>query len=387
MTNRHDPLNVRSEFPITERATYLNNPAIGPLSRSAHAAGVAFLDERMLDPWPDPPPTGLLRLRTLKQRVRTTFAQLYGADPSEVGVVESTSAGENIVAKALLTPGDSVVVDDLHFESSFLLYREMEKSHGITLRIVPSRHGITHVEDVAAHCDRTTKLISVSWVSNRNGYRADIGALAQLAHSHGGYLYVDAIQAIGTITADLHALDIDFLTTGAYKWLYANFGVSPFYVKQSLLPLIPNDRFGHTHVANVSDDYQFTIKHDASKYEYSAQAHTSTAQLAGALDLLARVGLRNIEAHAIPLANYLWRELDAMGYQMFTPPATQSAVVAFTHGIDVPTLNKRMADEQIAILLREGDVSLRAGVGFYNNQHDVDHFIQVMRDLRQLRRY
>ncbi len=382
-----DPLNVRAEFPVSLRSTYLNNAALGPLSRTAHAAGLAFMDERMLDPWPDPPPTGLLRVRSLKQQVRTKFAQLYGADPSEVAVVESTSAGENIVAKALLKPGDSVVVDELHFESSFLLYREMEKTHGITLRIVPHRDGITNIDDVAALCDRTTKLISVSWVSNRNGYRADVAALARLAHSHGGYLYVDAIQAIGTFPADLHALDIDFLTTGGYKWLYANFGVSPFYVKQSLLPLIPSDRFGHTHVAGMIDDYRFTVKHDASKYEYSAQAHTSTAQLNGALDLIGRIGLDAIATHAIPLANYLWRELHDMGYRMFTPPHTQSAIVAFTHGIDVPTLNARMAAERIAILLREGDVSLRAGVGFYNNRADIDHFLNVMRDLRTQRTY
>ena len=383
----HDPLNVRAEFPVTSHYTYLNNAALGPLSRTAHAAGLAFMDERMYHPWPDPPPTGLLRVRSLKQQVRTKFAQLYGADPSEVAVVESTSAGENIVANALLKPGDSVVVDELHFESSFLLYREMEKTHGITLRIVPQRDGITPIEAVATHCDRTTKLISVSWVSNRNGYRADVAALAQLAHSHGGYLYVDAIQAIGTFPADLHDLDIDFLTTGGYKWLYANFGVSPFYVKQSLLPLIPSDRFGHTHVAGMSADYRFTVKDDASKYEYAAQAHTSTAQLNGALDLIGRVGLDAIATHAIPLAHYLWRELYDMGYRMFTPPHTQSAIVAFTHGIDVRTLNARMAGERIAILLREGDTSLRTGVGFYNNRADIDHFLNVMRDLRPHRRY
>ncbi|MFM7677805.1 MAG: hypothetical protein ACKO83_03025, partial [Roseiflexaceae bacterium] len=94
----HDPLNVRAEFPVTTQYTYLNNAALGPLSRTAHAAGLAFMDERMYDPWPDPPPTGLLRVRALKQQVRTKFAQLYGADPNEVAVVESTSAGENIVA-------------------------------------------------------------------------------------------------------------------------------------------------------------------------------------------------------------------------------------------------------------------------------------------------
>jgi selenocysteine lyase/cysteine desulfurase len=157
----YDINQIRDLFPITQTHAYLNNPAIGPLSRTAHAAAVAFLDERMHSPWPDPAPSGLLRLRDRKNRVRTKFAQLYGAHPHEVGLVESTSAGENMVAQALLQPGDTVVVDDLHFESSFLLYRQLEASRGITLRIVPSRDGVVDIEDLAAAIDARTKLVSV----------------------------------------------------------------------------------------------------------------------------------------------------------------------------------------------------------------------------------
>ena len=59
----YDITQIRTLFPITDTHAYLNNPAIGPLSRTAHAAAIAFLDERMHSPWPDPAPSGLLRLR------------------------------------------------------------------------------------------------------------------------------------------------------------------------------------------------------------------------------------------------------------------------------------------------------------------------------------
>lgn len=370
---------IRALFPITQTHAYLNNPAIGPLSRTAHAAAVAFLDERMLSPWPDPAPSGLLRLRDRKNRVRTKFAQLHGAHPHEVGLVESTSAGENMVAQALLQPGDIVVVDDLHFESSFLLYRQLEASRGITLRIVPSRNGVVDIADLAAAIDARTKLVSLSWVSNRNGFRHDIKAVADLAHSHGAYLYVDAIQALFTFPADFHALDIDFLTCGGYKWLYANFGVSFFYIKAALLPLVPSDRFGHTHVASASADLHFTVKADASKYEYAAIAHTSVAQLEGALDLITQVGLANIGAHGIALAHYLWHELDSMGYELFTPPNCQSAIVTFAHGQDAQALSTRLAQANVAVLFRENDHYIRAGTGFYNTREDVDRLLEVLR--------
>ena len=157
-----DPLGLRAEFPITESWNYLNCAAIAPLSHAARNAGIAFMDERMYEPWPDPAPMGLIRLRQRKDRVRTAFAKLIGAQPGEIGLVESTSAGENIVARALdLKPGDEIVVDALHFESSYLLYRQLEQSHGIVLHVVAHKEGMIDPEDIAAVCGQRTRLVSV----------------------------------------------------------------------------------------------------------------------------------------------------------------------------------------------------------------------------------
>ena len=54
----------------------------------------------------------------------------------------STSDGENIVARALdLGAGDNVVIDDLHYETTFVLYRHLAEARGVELRIVPSQDG------------------------------------------------------------------------------------------------------------------------------------------------------------------------------------------------------------------------------------------------------
>ncbi len=46
------------------------------------------------------------------------------------------SEGENIVAHALgLTRGDNVVVDELHYNTSFVLYQTLEQTTGVELRI------------------------------------------------------------------------------------------------------------------------------------------------------------------------------------------------------------------------------------------------------------
>ena len=262
-----DPLGVRDEFPITKTHAFLNNCAIAPLCRSGRDAAVAYLDEKLLDPFPEPDPKALLRLRERKESVRRKFAGLFGVSPREVGLVQSTSAGENIVARGLkLKAGDNVVIDDLHFETSFLLYRELEKELGIELRVVPHRNGASHLADFDAACNARTRLVSVSWVSNRNGYRQNLKGLAEIAHARGAYLYADAIQAIGVFDTNVKDEGVDFLTCGGYKWLYANFGVAPFYVREELLDRIPSDRFGHLQVIGGTPEHDYQLQTTAAKY-------------------------------------------------------------------------------------------------------------------------
>ena len=42
-----DPLGVRADFPVTGEMAYLNTASVGPLSRSARDALVAYADEKM----------------------------------------------------------------------------------------------------------------------------------------------------------------------------------------------------------------------------------------------------------------------------------------------------------------------------------------------------
>ena len=78
----------------------------------------------------------------LLEAVRTQFARMVNAAPDEIGLLNSTGEGENAIANGIgLKPGDNVVIDDLHYNTEFVLYRALEASRGIELRIVKNRDG------------------------------------------------------------------------------------------------------------------------------------------------------------------------------------------------------------------------------------------------------
>jgi selenocysteine lyase/cysteine desulfurase len=369
-----DPLGVRGEFAVTHKETYINSAYVGPFPNVVYEAAVRYADEQRLTP-----AVGLDISMERRENARRKFAELFGAKPEEIGLLFSTSDAENIVTRALdLKAGDNVVIDELHFITTFVLYRQLEKLKGVELRVVPHKNGRAPLEDFESRTDARTRLISVAWVSNRNGYRHDLKALSDLAHRHGGLLFADGIQALGTFPANLHQEGVDFVCGNSYKWLFAGWGAAPFYVKEEHLERIQPDRWGHNQVAESLPDLHFRLESRAKKYEYSGLIYGAVAQLEAALGFIAQVGLPRIEEHGVALARELREGVAKLGFEMFTPPGNPSAIVSFTHGRDPKEVKRILREENVSVTLRENDAQIRASVAMFNNRSDVEHLLKAL---------
>lgn len=369
-----DPLGLRNDFPVTREFAYLNSPYITPSPQSVIDVTKAFIQTKADNP---------VRLGPMLDEtasVREKFARLVNADPGEVGLLSTTSEGENIVTAALdLRAGDNVVIDNLHYDTTFVLYDQLAKSRGIELRIIENINGSASPDAFAQRVDDRTRLISVSWISHQNGYRHDLQSLAELAHAHGAYLYVDAIQGVGALELDVRDADVDFLAAGGYKWLLAGYGVAPFYVRSELLDEISVDRIGWRHVANSPAPHEYELYEDARKFGYATPAFVAIYQMSAALDYVMAVGVSAIENHTVPLAIRANQALREQGFSVLTPAKNESAIVAFEHGIDPSRAKQTLDDADIQVSFREGHSQIRIGVALFNNDDDVDRLLAVTR--------
>lgn len=367
-----DPLGVRADFPVVERSLYLNSAYITPSPLPVIRAGRAFLEAKAHDP------VSLGEMLQTTDGMRERFARLVGARTREIGVLYATSDGENIVTRALdLAPGDNVVIDDLHYETTYALYRRLEAERGIELRIVANAGGAAPVEAFARQVDARTRVVSVSWVSHQNGYRHDLRGLAELAHAHGAYLYADAIQGIGMLEIDVGDTGIDFLTAGTYKWLLGGYGVAPFYVADRLLERIDIDRSGSLNIAAELPGHRYEIHDDARKYGYATMSFGAVYQLSAALDYLHLVGVDRIEAHTVGLAGRLHRALAERGFSMRTPADNRSAIVAFEHGAGPDRVARDLAASNTDVSQRVDGTQLRVGVALFNTEAEIDRFVDL----------
>ncbi len=367
-----DPLGVRSDFPVVNESVYLNTPYMSPSPLSAIEATTRFVEAKGRSP---------ILVGEMLEETRSTrdkFARLVRAEVGEIGLVSSTSEGENIVANSLdLKSGDNVVIDDLHYSTSLVMYSQLSETTGVETRIVRNVDGVAAPEAFAEMVDDKTKLISVAWVSNRNGYRHDLKALADLAHAHGSYLYADAVQGVGMVDLDIKESGVDFLTTGTYKWLLGGYGIAPFYVREDVMDMVRPDRLGWRMVDERLPDNRYTIYKDARKFGYATPAFGAIYQLSASLDYLLNVGVDNIERHTVALAHRLHAGLTEQGFEVFTPPGTQSAIVSFKHGADHETISKQLDDAGVRLSFRENGEQIRVGPALFNNEQEVDAFLNV----------
>ena len=369
-----DPLGVRADFPITSERAYLNSAYIAPIPRAVVAAGTAFLEEKSRRP------LTLNDLLGTDETLRGQFARLVNATPDEVALLFSTAEGENVIAQGLdLQRGDNVVVDELHYPTEFVLYRALEASKGIELRIARHRDGAVDASDFAPLIDNRTRIVSVAWVSHLNGFRHDMRPIADLAHAHGAVFYADAVQAAGMFPIDVQASGVDALCCGSYKWLLAGFGVAPFYIRRDLLDRIKLDRYGEFQIDRELPDHHFTLETTARKFDYCSRAFGAARQLSAGLAYLERVGVARIEEHTVGLARRIQDGLAQQGHRLFTPLGNRSSIVTML-------TDKPMADVRTAFRAANVDVTVRNGqvriaAALFNTADEVDRCLEVTRRL------
>jgi len=371
-----DPLGVRGDFPIARDRHYLNSAYITPVPTQVVAAGRAFVESKAERPIP----LGDMLRKT--NEVRAQFAQLINAGTDEIGFLFSTSEGENVVANGLdLRAGDNVVIDELHYETEFVLYGHLQETRGVEMRIARSRSGRVDVGDFEPLIDRRTRLVSVAWVSHQNGFRHDMRPLADLAHRVGAVFYTDGIQAVGMFPVDVKAAGVDVLCCGTYKWMLGSFGVAPFYIRREVLDRIRLDRFGALHVEKELGDHRFQLYTTARRCDYATLPFSEIYQLGAGLEYLRRVGVDRIEAHTVALAHALSAGLAAQGHRLFTPDGNRSSIVTFYTAKDAATLNAAFSRASLDVTVRGPLGQVRVSPALFNTRDDIGRFLDVTRQL------
>jgi selenocysteine lyase/cysteine desulfurase len=371
------PASVRADFPSVARETYLNSAALHPIGTFAANAMKGVIDSRLLGPGEGRADFNAKQQEDLKRK----FGAMINAAPSEIAYIANTSDGENIVVMGLdlaKQKGANVVIDELHFNTSLFMYKELEKK-GLELRIAKHKNWKIDPEDMSRLIDRNTKLVSIALVSNVNGFMHDCKAVSAIAHARGALVFADIIQAVGCVPVDVKALGIDFASSGTYKWLMGERGIGFLYVREDLQgTVLPTTRYGHRQITNYNRA-QLTWEPlpGAARYETGGIPVVLAAGVNAGIDYVNKLGLSNIRTHAKQLTDRLQNELPPLGYKSLTPRETETPIVAFELKDSAATSKMLQAAKVVGTVIGNEN-RLRLAVSVFNTHEDIDRVVAVL---------
>ena len=398
-----DPRAVRREFPIFTthpELVFLDSGAsaqkpravidgIADFYRTDYAnvhRGVYSLSARSTD-----------RFEEAREKAR---AFLNAADEREIVFLRGATEAINLVAQswgpACLKRGDEIVISDVEHHSNIVPWQML--CERLDARLVVAPTDATGQFDLAAFealLSPRTRLVAVTHISNVTGTLLPIARIVALAHAKGARVLVDGCQALPRMPVDVQALGCDFYVFSGHK-AYGPTGTGILYGRYDALQSMPPWQTGGGMITSV--EYAKTEFQDPPhRFEAGTPDIAGAVGLGLALDFVESIGRETIAEHEQALTGYAVDQLSRIPDVQIAPGGQhQLSIVSFNidgvHPHDVGTVL-----DQHGVAVRVGHHcaqplmeklgiagTVRASLGVYNDEEDIDRLAKAVEACREM---
>lgn len=348
---------------------YLNSAAEGLPLNSIEAAYDRYLDAKSRGS------SGRATFDEIEDDARRSFATLLGVAPTEVGFVTSTSRGLDAVVRSIeWLPGSSIVLPSTEFPTALFAARLLA-TRGVVVRSVGvATDGTLDETDLVAAIDETTRLVVASVVSFRTGQSIDTRALVARAHEVGALVFLDAVQALGSVAFEVG--DADYVCAASFKWLLGVHGAAGLYVNPRALAFTHAPYIGYRGVVDlfpappaIEEPYS-----DARRYQEGLPDYAALAVLHASIEQLAPMR-GEIVHHNRAVTTILRDGLLSLGASVLAPDAPRGSIVAF-ESPRFAEIAASLAEAGVVVWARDGRV--RLSPHGYTTEHDATTVVHLL---------
>jgi cysteine desulfurase/selenocysteine lyase len=333
---------------------------------------------------------------------RTVAAHLGAGDRREVIFVRNATEAINLVARAWgdanVGAGDRLLLTEMEHHSNLVPWQQLAERVGAEIDWVPvDDEGRLDIGALTALLERGPKLVAVAQVSNVLGTENPLAEIARLAHDAGALVLADGAQGAPKLPLDVAELGVDFYALTGHK-AYAPTGIGALWGRLDLLREMPPFLGGGSMIRKVTREGT-TYADPPARFEAGTPAIAPAIGLGAALRWLDGVGMENVRAHEIEIADYaLARLAEVQGLRLFGPPRGPDRLgpVSFelegVHAHDVSEILDRhgvavRAGHHCAQVLMERlgvAATARASFGVYTTPAEIDRLVDGLEDARRV---
>lgn len=399
---------IRSHFPAFQRmhgntpVAYFDGPGGTQVPSPVPIAMADYLFHRNSNAhWAFPTSAETDRVR---HQAREAVADFLSARAEEIVFGPNMTTLTYHLSRALgreMDPGDEVVVTELDHHANVDPWKALETERGIRIRTIPlnPETGILDLGLYPELLGPRTRLVALGAASNILGTITDVAPLARLAREAGAKVFVDAVHFAPHRRIRVDDFECDFLACSPYKFYGPHVGV--LWVRTDLVEEMDVPKVAPA--PNTGPERLETGTVNAEGMAGTTAAIDFLAGLAGdmarnrrdRLDIL----FPELQAREGGLFQRLWSGLKTTaGVRLFGPPpqSDRTPTLSFTvAGVPAREVSSRLADGYGAFL-SHGDFYaatvvdrlglkphgvVRAGIGIYTTEEEVDRLVRGVREV------
>jgi selenocysteine lyase/cysteine desulfurase len=352
---------LRAEFPVLSGLAYLNAGTDGPLPARAVTSAVDELEREAAEGRTQ---THFERRTELNEQLRAVYASALGCDSADLALTTSTSEGiAQVIGGLELDPGDEIVTSDEEHPGllgALIAARELK---GVSIKVVP----FARVADAVGPRTRLVACSHVGWMSGSF-------APSELAEIDVPVL-LDGAQGVGAVPVDVAALGCDAYAGAGQKWLCGPDGTGMLYVSPALRERVQVARRGYPNLADPNKGLEAQLHEDGRRFDSLSLSAETVACALAATRLLEATGWPAVHERARTLAARLAELLGERGIEV--APRGASTLVSFASA-DPEAERARLAEEGVVLRNIPGRDWLRASVGAWNDEEDLERLVGLL---------
>ena len=371
-----------ADFPAARKSTYLNTASVALMYAGCR---------RAIDDWNrDLAENGTISFNEQAEQdvfedMHLAFADLVNATPGDIAVASSATEQLASLAWAIMPPaGSTILTTGIVFPTTIYPFARVARHTGADIHFVPGENGYTDPQRLFDRIDGNTSVVCLSHVEFGSGQQYNLREFADRCHDLDALLIVDATQSAGAVPIDAPASGADAIICAGYKWLCGPFGASVMYLAPHLQNTLDPGLIGfrsNQDIWNLDVNYQ-DFPDSAHRFEFSTMAYGCSHGLAQSVAYLHKLGVENIAAHNLDLADRLLQALDELGAEVLSPrnPAEKTSIVSARFpGIESTAIVSGLSKANIIISPRRD--FFRFSPHLYNTADDIDEAIEALKAL------
>jgi len=356
-----DHSGLRAEFPALSRLAYLNAGTDGPLPARAVHAATEELERECRD---GRAIAHFERRSELSEELRSAYAAVLGCHAADVALTTCTSEGmAQTIGGLALGSGDEILTSTEEHPGLLGALGAARELHGVSIREAP-------LSEIAHAVGPRTRLVACSHV----GWMSGAVAPAELAEVDVPVL-LDGAQGVGAVPVDVGALGCDAYAGAGQKWLCGPDGTGMLYVSPDLRERLEVGRRGYANLADPDAGLEARPHEDARRFDSLSLNAETVACALESMRVLQAVGWPEVHRRSCALAARLAEALAERGLE--PAPRADTTLVSFPSP-DPPAERARLAELGIIVRNIPGRPWLRASVGAWNNDADLDRLLAAL---------